>query len=241
MPYTVLHAQKGTLDALRTKGIKALDLRKAYNTAKAVLIQPDGKIVLSGFATNRINEVSVLRLNEDGTPDPTFGQEGMASSLLYSSVMASSLALQADGKIVLGGQIWTGTCYEFMLIRYSDKGLIDATFGDSGLVITGFPHKSSIANSVAIQADGKIVLAGYAYSNLNEFDDFALARYHPDGSPDSTFDHDGRVVKASPVRTNDYFNSVHVQTTYLIISNWLFIGLICVFTLHYYKRARFVG
>jgi uncharacterized delta-60 repeat protein len=102
------------------------------------------------------------------------------------------VAIQADGKIVAGGYSQNAGSSDFALARYNADGSLDTSFDSDGMLITDFDSSEASARSVAIQADGKIVAAGYSYIGGNGY--FALARYSPDGSLDTSFDADGKVT-----------------------------------------------
>ena len=100
------------------------------------------------------------------------------------------MALQPDGKIVAAGDTWLNGSPVFALARYNPTGSLDASFDGDGVATTpigGFP------DAVAVQPDGKIVAAGATYGSTFRF---ALIRYNPDGSLDSSFDGDGTVTTA---------------------------------------------
>jgi uncharacterized delta-60 repeat protein len=130
----------------------------------------------------------------DGDLDPTFGNGGkVVTNFDLPASGASAVAIQADGKIVAAGFTFDETAnIDFGVARYEPNGTLDPTFESDGRVTTDFFGLFDLANAVAIQSDGKIVLAGSAMENLAN--DFALARYNPDGSLDSTFDGDGKLT-----------------------------------------------
>ncbi|MFJ8018064.1 calcium-binding protein [Streptomyces sp. NPDC096339] len=157
--------------------------------------QPDGKIVAAGQGGPLNNPyIAVARYDSDGTLDGTFGANGRATTDVSSgNDEAMSVAVQSDGKIVTAGDSRaSNNLSDFTLVRYAADGTPDATFGNSGngLVTTDFNNgNSDFAGGVALQADGKIVTAGY--SLLQNDSDFALARYNANGSLDTTFGPDG--------------------------------------------------
>jgi uncharacterized delta-60 repeat protein len=180
--------------------------------AVAMAIQSDGKIVVAGTMDSGTVNFALARYNPDGslddgsatdtTPGDHFGTAGRVVTDLGAHDIVSSMALQADGRIVVAGFSWIRTNFDFVLARYNSDGSLDdgsATdttpgdhFGAGGMVITDFGG-DDYAASVAIQADGRIVVAGNTQS-AGSASNFALARYLPDGSLDSDFDADGRVV-----------------------------------------------
>ncbi|HYH63910.1 MAG TPA: hypothetical protein VD866_04360 [Urbifossiella sp.] len=166
--------------------------------------QPDGKFVVSGYAnfTGTGNDFVAIRLNADGTPDPTFDGDGVRS-VAFSAVngvdQAHAVAVQADGKIVLAGLATPGTtATDFAAVRLNADGSLDTTFSADGVitvpVLAGFAGDS--ASAVVIQPDGKIVLAGAANpAGSFQIDLFTAVRLNADGTLDTDFDGDGvRIV-----------------------------------------------
>lgn len=181
----------------------------AYDTA----VQADGKIVLAGtrFSTTGGDwDFAVLRYNADGTPDTSFGSEGRVFTPIGPrDDYGRAVAIQPDGKIVVAGYNWTGSKYNFTVVRYHPNGTLDTSFNGTGKVSTPVGPGADAGRDVAIQTDGKIVVAGYAVIGGNE--DFAVVRYNADGTLDSTFDGDGKAT--SPVGTGqDFGYSIALQT-----------------------------
>jgi uncharacterized delta-60 repeat protein len=164
-----------------------------YDGASSVAIQADGKIVVAGSTSSNYffnnDDFALARYNSNGALDTTFDGDGRVTTDFGNKDRASSLAIQADGKIVVAGEssIYNpnGNISDFALARYNSNGTLDTTFGTGGKITTDFATNSSdYASSLAIQADSKIVVAGYSI----------LARYNSDGTLDSTFDGDGRLT-----------------------------------------------
>jgi uncharacterized delta-60 repeat protein len=132
-----------------------------------------------------------------GDLDLTFGRRGeVTTDFKGSNDIANAAALQSDGKIVTVGIRFVGSSAvtgDFLVARYNPDGTIDKTFGQGGRVITDFGMTES-ASSVAIQPDGKIVVAGGTYPGFPFLGFYALARYNPDGSLDTTFGSGGLVI-----------------------------------------------
>lgn len=117
--------------------------------------------------------------------DPTFGTGGKVTLDVQSgSERAVAVAIQADGKIVTVG----GNEFDWVVLRFDEHGVLDPTFDGDGKVVTDF-GEADFATSVIIQADGKIVVGGGTGCLRS-----ALARYNPDGSLDTSFDGDGKVM-----------------------------------------------
>ena len=213
-----LNAQNGVLDpSFGINGSAVIDVGNSDNISKSIAIQPDGKILLAGYASTSINLFSLVRLNPDGSLDNSFGTNGIVTTTFPFTSIASSLVLQNDGKIIAGGHTWGGKYNEFALVRYNSDGSLDATFGNFGLVTTSFLNKSGIGRSLVLQEDGKIILAGRSYSDFNDFDDFALARYNSNGSLDTTFGTEG-IVFTNFAITTDWINSVKLQSDGKIVA-----------------------
>jgi len=171
--------------------------------AYSVAVQPDGKIVVAGEANIEGEEdFALVRYNDDGTLDATFGAGGKVITDFghleqgFSYAFGYSLAVQLDGKIVVAGQAFiagtfTGT-FDVALARYNTDGTLDSSFGTGGKVITDFGSRNDLAFSVAVLPDGRIVVAGQG--SVVRGLGFALARYNSDGTLDNSFGAGGIVT-----------------------------------------------
>ena len=129
-----------------------------------------------------------------GDLDLTFGNGGKVLTPIGSGNDYSfGAAIQSDGKIVLAGESFNGTDRDFALARYNSDGSLDSSFGSGGKVVTPIGNQDESAGDIAIQADGKIIIAGYSI-NANSLVDFALARYNTNGSLDTSFGSGGKVI-----------------------------------------------
>jgi uncharacterized delta-60 repeat protein len=154
--------------------------------ARAIAIANDGTIVAAG--SNAV-DFQLARYLPSGALDPAFGTDGKVTSDLGGGDFVEDLAIQSDGAIVAVG----GSGAAFALARYLPDGTLDASFSEDGKVTTDFAGGGSAANALALQSDGKLLVAGRApCSPLCR--DFALARYNPDGSLDMSFDGDGKLT-----------------------------------------------
>jgi uncharacterized delta-60 repeat protein len=199
--------------------VEMVDHEYEYSKPGALIQQPDGKIIAVG-ATIDFDAghmvFAALRLNADGTPDEDFGNEGKALVPVdltegnQSEDEAQAVALAPDGKIVIVG-ITGRFPHSFGTVRLNEDGSLDETFGDGGRVVTTFPNDAE-AHAVAAQADGKILVGGYATADKNagmEGNDYALIRYNTDGTLDETFGKDG-IVLTDFVHQRDYIEAVVV-------------------------------
>lgn len=160
----------------------------------ALLIQPEGKIVATGWSDaldpgNSFNTFAVLRCLPDGALDTSFGAGGVTITSFGAAFnLAYTIALQADGKILVGGSSNNGSYNNIALARYLEDGTLDSDFNGSGIFIASLASRSE-ASAIALQPDGKIVVGG-TYG-LYPAEDCALIRISPDGTPDEGFAADG--------------------------------------------------
>jgi uncharacterized delta-60 repeat protein len=182
--------------------------------AEAVAVQPDGKIVVAGYSvdSHATTMFALARYLADGTLDQTFGDGGKVTSVVgEAGSAATALALRPDGKIVVGGTASTlqggVSTHAFALARYDADGSLDAGFGSNGQVITRLGEDDGI-HDLAIGKDAKILAAGDSYVASN--DDFALARYNPNGSLDRRFGKGGR-IRTRLSSEDDAAHAVSVQ------------------------------
>jgi len=202
------------------------DIGPYPDVAQSVAIQPDGKIVTAGTSSgSTYSNIALVRYNADGSLDTSFDGDGKVTTLIGTSAEANSVAIQSDGKIVAAGTSITQSNNYFAVVRYNPNGTLDTTFDGDGMVTTAIGTRDDVALSVAIQADQKIVVAGVSYYDICGYDEngnpiycldgaFALVRYNIDGSLDTTFDGDGKIVTS--VGTSNYYdhdiaNSVAIQ------------------------------
>jgi uncharacterized delta-60 repeat protein len=177
-------------------GLVTTDFGSTSDGAGSVAIQADGKILVTGTTVppGAGADFALARYNSDGSLDTTFGTDGKVTTDFGSQDSAGSVAIQADGKIVVTGvSIQPGTGYDFALARYNTDGSLDTTFDGDGKVTTDFGFSYDYGMDLAIQADGKIVVTGWSIQPGTGYD-FALTRYNSDGSLDTTFDGDGKVT-----------------------------------------------
>jgi uncharacterized delta-60 repeat protein len=176
----------GSLDPTFGTGGKVTTDFGYCTQAYAVAIQSDGEIVAAGYApTGTAIDFALARYNPDGSLDSSFGTGGKVITEFGDYAVAYAVAIQTDGHIVAAG----GNSSDFTLARYNPDGSLDPAFGAGGKVTTDFGSYDQ-AYGVAIQTDGRIVAAGS--TNVNA--DFALARYSPDGTLDSSFGTGGKVI-----------------------------------------------
>lgn len=193
----------GSLDtSFDADGRVETDIRPSgFDEAHAVAIQPDGKIVTTGLSIKLPNEqvIAVTRHQPNGAPDLSFNGTGIVTADFGSGGTGNGVAIQPDGKIVVAG----ANSEDIVLLRLNVNGSPDSDFGVAGKVTTVIPGVQ-VGNAVALQSDGKIVVAGRSDG------DFIIARYLPSGSPDTSLDGDGIVT--TPIGTGaDFAYGVAIQ------------------------------
>jgi uncharacterized delta-60 repeat protein len=169
---------------------------------RAIGIQPDGKIVVAGHALVGASlDFALARYTPGGALDPSFGAGGIVTTnFLGADDYAYGLALLADGRIVVAGAATVAGAHgAFALARYAATGKLDPTFGVGGKVMTDLGPGEDCAWAVALQQDGKIVVAGESSksaSNAAPGFDMVMVRYDSDGKKDHEFGAGG-VVRAN--------------------------------------------
>jgi len=201
----------GSLDTAFGSGGKVTTDFGGDDDAVSVAIQSDGKIVAVGgtcrnsalgctIMTGSGYDYAIARYNTNGTLDGGFGSGGQVITDFNGGLdFASSVVIQHDGKIVVGGTscadssmfcVFTGGV-QFSLARYNTDGSLDSSFGSGGKVFTPVPQFGYL-KTLALQTDGKIVAVGLAHPNGDA--DYAVARYNVDGTLDSSFGNQGIVT-----------------------------------------------
>lgn len=186
--------KNGKLDnTFNGNGKKITDLGSTSDYANSVAIQEDGKIIEAGSTFNGNNyKLALVRYNTDGSADDTFSDNGkLIQGLNQGYTIYTGSAVQQDKKIIAAGYTWNGSNYDFAITRYNTDGSLDSSFSKDGKQTTDIGSGDDFANSVFLQNDGKIVVAGYTNAdNVHSY--LALVRYNTDGSPDKTFSGDGK-------------------------------------------------
>lgn len=170
--FVARHNTDGSLDAsFDTDGKVTTDFGTGNNSGRAVAIQSDGKIIVAGSSSDQF---ALARYNTDGSLDTSYDTDGMVTTAIGVVDAANAVTIQSDGKIVVAGETSDGTGSVFGLVRYNADGSLDASFDTDGIVITSIGSSSidDNGNAVAIQSDGRIIVAG-----ISDDDDFSVARY----------------------------------------------------------------
>jgi uncharacterized delta-60 repeat protein len=199
LAFNIVLAASGDLDTTFSGDGKATSFANPSfpgrsDTAWSVAIQPDGKLVVAGSSyipSTSTSDFGVVRHNSGGALDTTFSGDGRQITDFGAEDRAFEVALQSDGKIVVAGQTCINDICNVALTRYKAGGAPDTTFSGDGKQTSDFGGDDNGSyGGLAIQPDGKIVLAGYMWNGSNY--DFAVYRFLSNGNLDTTFSGDGR-------------------------------------------------
>jgi len=185
----------------------------------SIAIQTDGKIVATGRSDSpsSYSGFAVVRYNADGSLDNTFDDDGKVISPYLGNTTFGSVVVQPDNRILVVHRIQDilpNPRNVIGIFRYNPDGSPDVTFDGDGVVLT--PMGQEVENpSITLQRDGKIVAV---CSSITANYDLTVVRYHPDGSLDSSFNSDGRIVTSIPGNiSHDRANAVAVDPSGKIV------------------------
>ncbi|MCB9917355.1 MAG: LEPR-XLL domain-containing protein [Planctomycetes bacterium] len=210
--YTLAHHTDNTAPTFETvsgDGAVTTAIGTGSEYGRDVTVQADGKILVAGYADN---DFALTRYNADGSLDTSFGSGGTVTTDVGGGYDTGySITVQDDGKIVVGGYSHNGTDYDYALTRYNADGSLDTGFGGGdGIVTTAIGTSNDYGRSVAVQDDGKILVAGYSDAGGNSYV-FSVARYNVDGSLDTGFGGGDGIVTTDIGSGSDYGLSLSVQ------------------------------
>jgi uncharacterized delta-60 repeat protein len=187
--------RSGRLD--RTFGVRGrarLRVGRCLYIANRVLRQPDGKLVLDVLSCRALrdlndNTYALMRLHPDGRIDRAFGRSGVAAIRVGARgglTWSSALRRQPDGRLILAGRAVSKRRQVFALVRFHSDGRLDRGFGNGGVVFTPASHEADV-DSLFVQRDGKLLLAGCSVSGTEDPNDTLIMRYLEDGSLDRSW------------------------------------------------------
>lgn len=168
------------------------------DAANAIALRAGGKPIVVGNVTNAVSPTSgtdfgIVAYNADGSLDLGFGSNGFASISFDADDRANALAVQTNDKILVAGKAANGSQYNLVVVRYNANGTLDNTFGIAGIATLEIDFFDSEAISIALQTDGKIVVAGLSHDQFNNDFYAILARFNTNGTLDNTFGTNGVV------------------------------------------------
>lgn len=222
----VRYNSDGSLDtSFNTSGKTTAYIGMGSAYISAVVIQPDGKILVAGYT--RIDfgdaEFVLVRYHPNGALDSTFGIGGkVVTDIGGREDRLAKIAVQSDGKILAVGMTDVGpnanaaSNGDIALLRYNANGILDATFDTDGISITPIGSGYESANDLALQSDGKIVVAGETENDTNKTD-FFTARFNTNGSMDTIYGTNGKTV-TDFAANEDGANSLVIQSDGKIVA-----------------------
>ena len=197
------YAKDGSLDtSFGGTGEIVTAVGTASSTCSAAALQSDGKLVVAvqSVGNGPYGNFALARYNTDGSLDTSFGGTGTVITDFGNYSGAMGVAIQPDGKIVaVGGVDSSMPDQDFALARYNADGSLDTSFAGTGKVVTVF-GADAMGTAIALQSDGKIVVAGFLANNHGE-GSLVLVRYDADGSLNTSFNGTGEV--ANPADHSD--------------------------------------
>ncbi|GAA2146882.1 hypothetical protein GCM10009844_23530 [Nocardioides koreensis] len=200
---TVRYDADGSLDHSFGAGGVVLTTDGFPGDPYAVRLAPDGKLLATGMGDRDSQDVRPLlvsRYDVDGSLDQTFGGDGRVTTVPQSAdyqdaeyLEGDALLVDPEGRVLVGGELdWADYSF-FCLVRYLPDGTLDASFADDGLAIDGGDGYYAQIRSLAQQADGKIVAAGWT-DRVRKSLTLAVLRYTTTGERDTTFSGDGDAI-----------------------------------------------
>ena len=170
--------------------------------ATAVVIQQTtGKIVVAGFQSPSYNRFALARYNPDGTLDTTFSHDGKLTLDFGDNAEATAVSVLPNNDVVVAGfAAKPSTGLDYALVRYTDAGKLDPSFGTGGIVTTDFFGSDDQINGIAVQPNGKLVVAGFTSNGTSQF---SVARYNYNGTLDQSFGISGVQFTAFETNPND--------------------------------------
>jgi uncharacterized delta-60 repeat protein len=180
-------------------GLVTTDFTLSDDVILSITLQPDGKIIATGASTDLSlrSAFAIARYNVDGSLDQSFGTDGKVTTYLGpGSDIPYAVILQPDRKILAAGTSFRegnpgGLDYDFAVVRYGPDGTLDTSFSHDGIQLISFSTSKDVARSMALQPDGKILLAGLGHESLYQY--LSVVRLNSNGSIDSTFSSDGKI------------------------------------------------
>lgn len=209
----VRYNSDGSLDtSFDTDGKLTTDFGAGYDYGYAVALQTDGKILVSGqVADASFDNFGLVRYNNDGSLDTSFDTDGKVLTNFTSYSYGYDIAIQPDGKILVGGTTYNPTLSKdvFAVAKYNTDGSLDTSFDTDGKTTASFNSNDNTGKGIAIQSDGKIILAGKSYNGNN--DDFAVLRYN--NSVSSSISVDIKIFMEGPYNSPNMNASLTLPTT----------------------------
>ena len=216
---------------IHTGGGKTTTSNSSESAVSCVAIQPDGKILLGGTASEQRSlhmDFVLVRYNDNGSLDMNFGEYGEYYYGRYIKKRGGgkviteigsmrddvrSIAIQPDGKIMAAGYYQKGDTHNLAIVQYNSDGIYDTGYRIQ------LKNRENVMNTIALQPDNKIVIGGYVgsgYMSGEGHREFALFRYNPNGILDDSFGYRGIVITNSGNKEN-VINAIAIQPDGMIL------------------------
>lgn len=171
-------------------GIVMTNMGGMAESIHAIKIQTDGKIVAAGYSFDGFTQVfAIARYNTNGSLDNSFDSDGRVTTVVGDSGSDAAYDLvihNQSGKIlVVGTATMAATGPDFAMVLYGPNGALDTYLGGDGIVTFDLMGSADFAHSVLLQTNFDILIAGYAFNGVDN--DFAIAKFHPDGTLNTSF------------------------------------------------------
>ncbi len=193
----VRYTKSGGLDYSFGNGGKITADFGGNDTARAVAVQSDGKIVVSGYSETD-GDFALVRYTSNGDLDNTFGTCGKVTASFSNYDMCFDIAVQSDGKIVAAGTS-SRLNQDVAVARYNSDGTLDTGFGSGGVAVTPVGTGDDSGLGLILRPDGKIIVTGYSDNGSDK--DFTVIQYNTDGTLDTGFGTGGKVT--TPIGNGD--------------------------------------
>jgi uncharacterized delta-60 repeat protein len=170
-----------------------------------MVVQPDGKILVAGSSSQPTPMVGanlcVVRLEANGTLDPSFGAAGkfLLAGPTSGGGIGNVVVVDGSGRILVGGGVAGASSLDFGVVRLSPTGSLDLTFGSGGVASADFAGNVEAIGTLTIQPDGKYLVAGSSSHPKTGIGSYAFARFQPDGTLDPGFGTAGKVLAVEPL------------------------------------------
>lgn len=172
-------------------GIATAEVPHSYNPIFAK-INSNGEIIAGGFFFENSANIILIKFNQHGEVDSTFGTDGVMLEYTPLFEFARDIVIQKNNKILVATGVTNPSSGDFGLVRYTQDGTLDNGFGDNGKISTDFFQSKNTPHAIVIQEDGKIILSGFI--GITPHHDYALARYDTLGNLDPSFGNGGKVI-----------------------------------------------
>ena len=193
-------------------GLMTFEAFSGVNVLRALELQEDEKIVVTGFGGPNEYDVVLARVLPNGNLDQTFGSFGWTTlEVSPGDDGVGSLVIQSDGKIIVVGSTDYSPNYDMFAARFNENGVLDNSFGVDGLSTISISGLADKATDVVLQPDGKILLAGNTQTGAGMYS-VAVVRLLPNGQRDPGFGQNGAAVHNYPAPHVDYARAIALQT-----------------------------